>query len=90
MPIGALKTHMSLNVPQRRVHAKSAGYTGYTLEVSGLPWGGGPHKVVRYRADGDRCGEMLDSQEGEGVSVVIQSNLAVPDVEIIEISQGSS
>ena len=90
VPIGASRTDMSLNVPPRRVEARSAGYTGYTLEVSDLPWGEGRHRVVRYRADGDHIGEMLDSREAEGVSVIIQSSLPAPGVELIEIRRLSS
>lgn len=87
VPIGTQRVNMSLNVPPRRVHARSGGYSGYTLEVSDLPWGHGRHRVVRYRADADHSGEMIDTQQGEGVSVTLQGSLAVPGVELIEISR---
>jgi xylan 1,4-beta-xylosidase len=86
VPIGAERVDMSLNVPPRRVHAKSAGYAAYTLEVSDLPWGEGRHKVVRYRADGAHKGEMLASQEGDGTCVIVQNDLPAPGVELIEIT----
>ena len=86
VPIGTLKADMSLNVPSRRVDATSARYSGYTLEIGELPWGDGPHKVVRYRADRDHKGEMLDSQDGEGASLTIQNDLPVSGVELIEIT----
>ncbi|WP_315760784.1 hypothetical protein [Sphingomonas sp. Y38-1Y] len=66
VPIGSLRTDMSLKVPPRRVDAASAGHAGYALEVTGLPWGDGPHKVVRYRADAGHRGERLDAYVGEG------------------------
>jgi hypothetical protein len=90
VPIGTERVNMSLNVPSRRVDAASAGYAGYALEVSDLPWGEGRHKVVRYRADADHKGEMLGSQEGGGASVTIQNSLAAPGVELIEITPVSS
>ena len=90
VPIGTMKADMSLNVPPRRTDAMSADYSGYTLEVANLPWGDGPHKVVRYRADRDHPGEMLDSYQGEGAAITIQNNLAVSGVELIEISRAPS
>ena len=90
VPIGTMKADMSLNVPPRRTDAKSAGYTGYELEIGDLPWGGGPHKVVRYRADGDHAGEMLDALESEGSSLTIQNDLAASGVELIEITPVSA
>ncbi|ARU17782.1 GH39 family glycosyl hydrolase [Croceicoccus marinus] len=90
VPIGDQKTDMSLNVPPRRVDARSTGYSGYTLEIGHLPWGDGPHRVVRYRADRDHKGEMLDSHEGRGSSVTVQNKLAVSGVELIEITRVSS
>ncbi len=90
VPIGTMKADMSLNVPPRRVDARSAGYSGYTLEIRDLPWGEGPHKVVRYRADRDHKGEMLDSREGQGSSVAIENSLPAPGVELIEITRVSS
>ena len=86
VPIGAERVDMSLNVPARRVDARSAGYAGYSLEVSNLPWGQGRYKVVRYRADADHKGEMLGSQDGEGSCVTIQNSLPAPGVELIEIT----
>ncbi|WP_084579441.1 GH39 family glycosyl hydrolase [Sphingomonas azotifigens] len=89
VPIGTERVNMSLNVPSRRVHAGSAGYTGYTLDITDMPWGQGRHKVVRYRADADHFGDILDSQEGEGGSITIQGTLAAPGVELIEITRSS-
>lgn len=90
VPIGTLRADMSLNVPPRRVHARSAGNTGYMLQIGDLPWGDGPHRVVRYRADRDHHGEIVSSEEGEGASLTIQSSLAVPGVELVEISRSRS
>ncbi|WP_439605071.1 GH39 family glycosyl hydrolase [Shinella sp.] len=87
VPIGTERVNMSLNVPPRRVDAGSAGYTGYTLDVSDLPWGRGRYKVVRYRADAQHKGDMLGSYEGEGGSVTIESSLPAPGVELIEITR---
>ena len=87
VPIGDSKEDMSLNVPPRRVDAKSVGYSGYTLEIENLPWGEGPHEVVRYRADGDHHGDVLETQEGEGSSVTIRNDLATSAVELIEITR---
>lgn len=89
VPIGSVRTNMSLNVPPRRVDAASAGHTGYALEVSGLPWGDGPYRVVRYRADAGHRGEELDAVEGEGSTVSLNGDLAAPGVEMIEIVRGS-
>ena len=86
VPIGTLKEDMSLNVPPRRTEAKSAGYFDYALEIENLPWGDGPHKVVRYRADRDHYGEMISSQEYEGASLTLENSLAVSAVELIEIT----
>lgn len=86
VPIGTQRVTMSLNVPPRRVDARSAGYTGYTLDVSDLPWGAGRHRVVRYRADAGHRGEILGSHEGEGACLTLQNSLAVPGVELIEIT----
>lgn len=90
VPIGAERVNMSLNVPPRRVDAVSAGYAGYTLDVSELPWGEGRHKVVRYRADAEHRGDMLGSQEGEGASVTIEGSLPAPGIELIEITRLAS
>ena len=86
VPIGTLKEDMSLNVPPRRTEAKSASYSDYTLEIDNLPWGDGPHKVVRYRADADHHGEMIASEEYEGASLTLENGLAVSSVELIEIT----
>lgn len=90
VPIGTMKADMSLNVPPRRIDARSAGYSGYSLEIGDLPWGDGPHKVVRYRADRDHKGEMLDSREGHGSSVTIENSLPASGVELIEITRAAS
>lgn len=89
VPIGSLREDMSLNVPPRRVDARSARYSGYTLDVDNLPWGQGPYTVVRYRADGTHGGVLLDSRDGEGGSVTLQNSLPVPGVELIEIIRKS-
>ncbi|MBB5699181.1 GH39 family glycosyl hydrolase [Sphingomonas yantingensis] len=89
VPIGSMRTDMSLNVPPRRVDAASAGNTGYALEVSGLPWGNGPYKVVRYRADAGHHGERLDAHEGIGSTVKLTGDLLAPGVEMIEIVRGT-
>ncbi|WP_315762630.1 GH39 family glycosyl hydrolase [Sphingomonas sp. Y38-1Y] len=89
VPIGSVRTDMSLNVPPRRVDAASAGHTGYALEVTGLPWGDGPHKIVRYRADAGHRGEQLNAYEGEGATVMLNGDLTAPGVEMIEIVRGN-
>ena len=86
VPIGTLKEDMSLNVPPRRTEARSAGCSNYALTIDNLPWGDGPHKVVRYRADRDRYGEMIASHEGEGASLTLENGLPVSSVELIEIT----
>ncbi|WP_299310109.1 hypothetical protein [uncultured Croceicoccus sp.] len=86
VPIGTHKEDMSLNVPPRRVDAKSAAYSGYELEVSDLPWGDGPYQVARYRADRNHHGELLGSEQGEGASVTIQGELPGSAVELVEIT----
>jgi xylan 1,4-beta-xylosidase len=88
VPIGTLRADMSLNVPSRRVDAASAGYTGYTLDIADLPWGDGPHTVLRYRADADHHGEVLDTRQVAGASITIRGNLGLSSVELIEISPG--
>jgi len=88
VPIGTLRADMSLNVPSRRVDAASAGYTGYTLDIVDLPWGDGPHTVVRCRADADHHGEVLDTQQVAGASITIRGDLGLSSVELIEISLG--
>ncbi|MFL9840453.1 hypothetical protein ABS767_05705 [Sphingomonas sp. ST-64] len=90
VPIGAERVNMSLNVPPRRIGARSAGYTGYALELSNLPWGEDRYTVVRYRADGEHKGEVLASQQGEGASFTLQGSLAAPGVELIEITRTPS
>ena len=86
VPIGTLKEDMSLNVPPRRTEARSAGCSNYALTIDNLPWGDGPHKVVRYRADRDRYGETIASHEGEGASLTLENGLPVSSVELIEIT----
>ena len=76
---------MSLSVPPRRTHAKSAGYTDYSLEVSNLPWIPGTYTVTRYRADDDGKGTVIQTADGQSNTATINGELTAPSVELIEI-----
>ena len=83
VPVGSIREEISLIVPPRRTHAIGADVVDYSLEVVNLPWGNGPHRVVRYRADGATNGEVVQSSSGEGTTAIISNQLAVPAVELM-------
>ena len=45
----------------------------------------GPHEIVRYRVDDTHHGEIVGKSTGHGDTATIQSGLAAPAVELIEI-----
>ena len=82
VPIGSIRADMSLSVPPRRVHAESAGFTDYSLEVRNLSRGDGDYEVVSHRGDGTSRAATVACQGGV---LRIAGELAAPAVELIEI-----
>lgn len=85
VPIDSIRADMSFTVPPRRPHATSARLTGYSLQVTNLPWGTGAHEIVRYRVDDTENGGIVGTSTGHGGTATVQGGLAAPAVELIEI-----
>lgn len=86
VPVGPSRETLSFNVLPRRTHAQSAGATEYSLDVANLPWGSGPHRVVRRRADAAGDGLVHDASTGEGSTASVRGFIGAPSVELVEIT----
>lgn len=88
VPIGEVRVPVSFRMlPRRGAEVADRGESGISLRVDKLPWGKAPFTIRRYRVDAAHSGELIAESRGEGGTARIESDLAPPSIELIELER---